>query len=1091
MHRLFALAIVFLLGFTFTSFGQSTFATITGSAFDPSGASVPGVAVEAREINTGYSYRVETNENGLYTIANIREGTFIVKAAKSGFNDFTVENIVLTALDNRRIDVHLTVGSVGTTVEVSGGATLIETESARIADVKDRQQLRTLPLTLRRAWDYFTLSPQINKTTGGFQISFAGSRQQQGAANIDGTTIQRSGGGFASGPLLDRTESFSELRMDISGTSAEFGLIGQVTLISRSGTNDFHGTFSDYYSTTAFRVRNPFALERSSGVSHRLTFAAGGPIVIPKVYNGRNKTFVFGTVEAGFGSPGRTQLNQTVPITPWRSGNFSALLPSTVVRDPFNGNAPFAGNIIPANRINPVSRTMQDDFLAAPNFGDPNTFFAQNYRELRINTVSHQPTITLRVDHRFNDKAFIYGRFTKVDWNLDNFETLPTIKERYRRWRALRASTIAYTHSIRPNLLNEFRWGTSFDDLPNISNISGKQLVDRLGLRGLAPDLPDVGGIFEVGFTGLALSPISAVGTCNPCGRDLIQQFVNHVSWFRGSHNMKMGYQLILGSANEIRQPSGLFGNVNFSNQFTGHPYADFLLGLPTTMTRNFPAIEPQRRNQRHGIFIQDDWRLTPRLTLNLGLRYDYYPGWSEENGRQAIFDIATGAIVVPDGALDKVSPLMPRGYVDVLEASKAGYDPTTLTRGDKNNISPRIGFAWRPGSGNQSVIRGSVGIFYDASAVGPSAGSTVPFLIAEPSFTNPIDNPVVLPTVFPTSGSGGPSTVALPPAFRPDLRIPRSMQYSLTLERQQWDTGFRLSYVGTNTRQGVYRWDINSPVADGQLYINKPRRFPRYPGINYTDNGAGHQYHGVSAEVERRFLKGFSYQLYYTLAKDIQDLENTESPEYAYDRLRERSTWGALPRHRFQLNSIYELPVGRGKMLWSGAGRVTDALIGGWQVSGIYIYESGATITPLWTGPDPTGTRFSANSTRPQVTIRPDRIADGRLDDPTVNRWFDVNAFTAPALGRFGTSGKYVLYGSPVNVLHATLAKQILVKERVRVRLELLANNALNHPNYMDPNTNITNLGTAGVITATMDRNAKFDSAVPRELQVQLRVEW
>ena len=216
--------------------------------------------------------------------------------------------------------------------------------------------MRTLPLTLRRAWDYFTLSPQINKTTAGFQISFAGSRQQQGAANIDGTTIQRSGGGFASGPLLDRTESFSELRMDISGTSAEFGLIGQVTLISRSGTNDFHGTFSDYYSTTAFRVRNPFALERSSGVSHRLTFAAGGPVIIPKIYNGRNKTFVFGTVEAGFGSPGRTQFNQTVPITPWRSGDFSALLPTTVIRDPFNGNAPFAGNIIPANRINSVSR---------------------------------------------------------------------------------------------------------------------------------------------------------------------------------------------------------------------------------------------------------------------------------------------------------------------------------------------------------------------------------------------------------------------------------------------------------------------------------------------------------------------------------------------------------------------------------------------------------------------------------------------------------------------------------------------------------------------------------------------------------------
>ena len=202
-------------------------------------------------------------------------------------------------------------------------------------------------------------------------------------------------------------------------------------------------------------------------------------------------------------------------------------------------------------------------------------------------------------------------------------------------------------------------------------------------------------------------------------------------------------------------------------------------------------------------------------------------------------------------------------------------------------------------------------------------------------------------------------------------------------------------------------------------------------------------------------------------------------------------TTWGALPRQRFQLNAIYDMPFGKGKTFFGGAGRAAEMIVGGWQVSSIYIYESGGAITPQWTGPDPTGTRFSANTTRPQVTLRPDRLADGRLDNPTVTRWFDVGAFAAPQLGQFGSSGKYVLYGSPVNVLHATLAKQILVKERVRLRLELLATNALNHPNYMDPNTNITNLGTAGVITATIDRNAKFDSAIPREMQAQLRIEW
>jgi len=552
---------------------QSTFATITGTATDPSGAPVAAVNIEARATATNYVYNALTNEQGQYTIANLRDGTYVLRARAAGFQEFAVDNIVLTGLDIRRIDVRLALGSVDTIVEVTGGATLIETETARIADTKDRVVLRALPLTLRRAWDYFTLSPQINKTARGFQVSFAGSRQNQGAANIDGTTIARSGGGFASGPLLDRSESFQELRMDISGTAAEFGTVGQVTLISRAGTNDFHGTYSDYYSTTAFRVRNPFATERASGVSHRMTFAAGGPVLIPRIYNGKNKTFFFTTLEIGFGSPGRTQLNQSVPIPAWRNGDFG----STVVRDPSGGNQPFASNRIPASRINPVSRILQDRFLALPNFGSGEAFQALNYRELRVNQVTHQPTLTLRGDHRFNDRVFVYGRLTKVDWNLDNFESLPTIKERFRRWRTLRAATIAYTHTIKSNLLNEFRWGTSFDDLPNQTKMSGLALSRELGLRGLAPDLPDTGGIFNVNFVGTGLSPIAVIGTCVPCGRDLIHQFVDHVSLFRGNHNIKAGFQMFWGQTNEIRQRAGLYGSTTFGTTFTGHTYG----GLP------------------------------------------------------------------------------------------------------------------------------------------------------------------------------------------------------------------------------------------------------------------------------------------------------------------------------------------------------------------------------------------------------------------------------------------------------------------------------------------------------------------------------
>ncbi|MFN7925603.1 MAG: TonB-dependent receptor [Bryobacteraceae bacterium] len=1066
---------------------QSTFATITGTSSDPSGATVPGVAVEARDNATGYVYKATTNDQGQYTLADLRNGTYTVRARAQGFQELTIGNIVLTGLDNRRVDLPLKVGSVDTVVEVTGGATLIETESDRISDVKDREVLRALPLTLRRAWDYFTLSPQVNKTAVGFQVSYAGSRQNQGAANIDGTTIARSGGGYASGPLLDRTESFEELRMDISGTSAEFGTVGQTTLISRAGTNDFHGTFSDYYSTKFFRVRNPFATERATGVSHRLTFAAGGPVWIPKLYNGRNKTFVFGTLEVGAGSPSTAQLNQTVPLPAWRDGDFSG---TGVVRDPFGGDVPFASSRIPASRINATAKAFQDRFIAPLNYGSPATLLSNNYRELRINQVSHQPTLTLRADHRFSDKAFVYGRVTKVDWNLDTFESLPTIKERYRRWRTLRAATAAYTHTIRPTLINEFRWGMSYDNLPNRSRIDGKALVSELGIRGLAPDLPSAGQIPRIDWTGIGLSPIAVIGDCVPCGRDLIHQFLDHVSWFRGSHNLKMGFQMFWGFTNEIRQGAGLFGNATFGNGFTGHTYADFLLGVPASLARNFPAIEPRRYNYTYAGFVQDEWKATRRLTINLGLRYQLYPGWKEQNGRQAIFDIASGNIVVPDGALSKVSPFMPTGYVGVVEASKAGYGGSTLIRSDKNNFAPRFGFAYRPWDTN-TVIRGGYGIYFDAAPLGPSAGSTVPFNITEPAFTNPRENPLTLPTFFPPSSTGGPSTVALPPAFRPDLRVPFSMQYSFTLERQQWNTGFRMTYTGTNTRQGVYRWDINQPLPDAGFYVDKARRFPRYPGINYTDNGAGHQYHGLSMEVERRHYKGLHYQIYYTVAKDIQDLENNESPENAYNRAAERSTWGALPRHRWMTNVIYDLPVGKGKPFGARMSRVADTVLGGWQLSGIYIYETGGAVTPLWTGPDPTGTRFTNGRTRPVVTLRPDRLADGRLSNPTVDRWFDISAFAAPPIGRFGNSGKGVIYGTPTNAMHATLAKHFPIKERARLRLEFLGTNVLNHPNYMNPNMVINAVGTAGVVTASIDRNAKFDSAIPREMQAQLRFEW
>ena len=484
---------------------------------------------------------------------------------------------------------------------------------------------------------------------------------------------------------------------------------------------------------------------------------------------------------------------------------------------------------------------------------------------------------------------------------------------------------------------------------------------------------------------------------------------------------------------------------------------------------------------------MTDDFKVTPRLTLNIGLRYELHPSYTEENGLQSNFDIETGKIVVPKGSLSKISPLLPRNYVDVVEASSA-----RLLKTDRSNFAPRIGVAYRPW-GNDTVIRAGFGVFYDVVSRPESAGGS-PFVINEPSFTNPTGAPtVIFPRVFPATVAG-PTTVGIPTAIRPDIQTPYSMQYNLTVEHQRWNTGFRISYIGTNTRQGDYQFNINQPVPDNRPDVDKPRRFPNYPGINYLTNGAGHQYHSLAIEVERRFVKGFSYQGSWVWARDIGDIDRGESPENAFDRERERGVWLDIPTHRVTGNLIYELPFGRGKQ-WLNSGRAAHAILGGWEIAGVYSYHSGQFITPMWTGPDPTGTAFTSNRTPAQVTIRPDQLRDPNLPSSqrTTTRWFDTTAFSAPPSGRFGTASRGAIKGPTSNVFHAGLAKYFNFGERLKLRLDMTATNLFNHPNYSPlegGGLNLSQTAQFGVLNG-VGGTSDLDQSGARSFRAGIRIEW
>jgi hypothetical protein len=640
--------------------------------------------------------------------------------------------------------------------------------------------------------------------------------------------------------------------------------------------------------------------------------------------------------------------------------------------------------------------------------------------------------------------------------------------------------------------VSESRYGLAFSNDPRHGPLKGLDIVNSLGLTGLYDGLPDTYGVPNISFSGLGVTTVTQTAVRDPGFKNLVQQWQEHLNYYRGRHSIKGGFQVGRYESSDLQQNNALFGSLSFSNRYTGFPYADFLLGIPSTVTRANPTVDTDRLRWGYDFFVTDDYKLSPKLTLNLGLRYELHPNWTDAKGYLSAFDLKTGKIVVPDGALSRVSSLMPRGYVDVVEASAAGYPGGTLIPTDKNNFAPRIGFAYRP-SNNTTVVRGGFGVFYDiVTRSANSAGA--PFVVNEPSYTNPSPNPtVILPRVFPASGGGSPTTVGLPQAVGA-LKIPYSMQYNLTIEHQRWNTGFRISYVGTNTRQGDYTINVNQPVPNTQLFVDKPRLFPNYPAINLRTNGAGHQYHAMTIEAERRLTKGISYQGSWTWAKDIEDLNGFlfDSPENAYDRNRERGNSLDTPRHRVTSNTVFQLPFGEGKKFFRNAGRKLNALVGDWESAWIFSFYSGQFLTPLWSGPDPTGTAFTSSRTPPTVTLRPDVLRNPNLssDQRTVSRWFDPTAFAPPQPGSFGTSSKGVIVGPGNAVFDAGLSKRIRLSEKMRVRLELTATNVFNHPSYGNPAVTISSVATVGVISGVKD-SSDLDQSGARSFRTAIRLEF
>ena len=1068
---------------------QSTFGTILGTVKDPAGGVIVGVTVTVTNEGTNIAKATVTDSNGNYEVSHLNPGPYTIVAESSGFQKYIHRGVNLETGQILRIDVQLVVGQMTETVAVTAQSPLVESENATLADVRTGRQMRELPLNFVRGdafgggiFKYMSLTPGSFRYEGASSHSFGGSRSQQNNFVMDGTSLGDQGGGQVT-PAQPSFESVQEMKLIMVDNSAEYGAVATVVVTSKSGTNQLHGSAFEQYSSGGLNARDFFATTRPFRVYNQFGASLGGPVVLPG-YDGRNRTFFFGAFE-GNRDHRQTVYNSSVPSLALRQGDFSQLFDRTgnliVIRDPTN-NTPFPGNVIPLSRFSSVSMKAQELFYPAPNFGSP-ALLSQNLRATVTNAPSWNHFDT-RIDHRINDKNSLYGRFS--------WRNLPTpvpegelpntgLRDQLRR---IRNMSLVDTHTISPSLVNELRAGFAWHENFFQGPLKGLPIVRELGIQGLTTN-EDLNGVPNINISGFS----SVTQIEHQRSQDMVYDFLDNLTFATGRHSLKIGVNFRKQQASREPIPITIFGRYDFTGAFTGFSYADFLLGIPQTTQRTTPQGRTYGRNTFVSGYVQDDFKVHPRLTLNLGLRYEWMNPFADKYDRMYNFDARTGNLVVPtQTVLERdVVPIFPSS-IRIVTAEQAGFPRRGLRQGDSNNFDPRIGVAWRPFGHARSVIRAGFGIYRNnlSSSTFNTLSTGGPFTSNE-TFTNGIVNGVPLfqfPEPFLQVGSLGAQNIS---GVEPDIFNPYTMQTNFTVEQEHASTAFRASYIGTRSVNLLYRRNFNQPLASTVPFDNNRRPYPQYRNIIVVSNGGDSTYHALQLEAERKMARGLYFQAGWTWAKQlahgIDSGEQGATVEDAYNRNSERGDDLYLMRHRFVASYIWELPFGPGRR-WLGDWRgLAGHVVGGWQIAGVTLFQTGQRFTPSFSGRDPSNTNT--------VGGRPDRVANGNLPkkERTLDRWFDVSAFVLPPAnaGRFGNSGIGILEGPGTNNFDLGLSKNFYVREGMRVEFSLSATNAFNHPNFRNPAADISSPTAVGRIGSLQGQ----DEAGPRTVILGLRIEF
>jgi hypothetical protein len=1090
---------------------QVTTGTIVGTVKDAAGAVVQGATVTVTETEKQTTSTYTTDGEGSYTAPFLIPGTYEVTVEVQGFRKHVRRGVVLQVNQRARVDVSLELGTFAEATEVVALAPLTRSDSAEMGEVIEERAVRELPLNGRNFATLVYLAPGVTAGQAGENLSGASTFNPRGASNFNALGSQANANAwlvdgidnneftFNTVIVTPSVESVREFKVLTGTFSAEFGRgAGVVSVSTKSGNNDFHGTAFEYLRNEAFDAKNFFALPTATKPPldrHQFGASLSGPIV-------RNQTFFFVDYAGLKETRGLTFVN-TVPTEKTRRGDFSdyrtpagALIP---IYDPLttrpNPNGPglirdpFPGNIIPANRLNQVGLNVASIYPLPNGSGNFDNYTSTANREVTDNS------FTARVDHKMGTRDSFFVRYSYNKYQLDapqgqaacclptpdfaasRFDLGPFVAGIQNTRLTTHGGAFNWTRIFGPTVVNEFRFGFAKTNPETRQSDFGHQSAQSLGIQGI--NVTE----FTTGLPNLNIQDLTGISggpaflPVNP--KQTHFQFEDSLAWIRGAHSLKTGYRFILRKPSpftntDTRSSISVNRNLtnNPANNTQGSGIATLLLGYTTGGARGF-LLEPYTmRTMEHALFVQDDWRINDRLTANLGLRYEIYGADTEEQDRLVNFD--------PVG----------------LKLIYAGEDGASrsVNKKTRHNLAPRLGVAWDMSGDARNVLRAGYAISYYPLAQSASnlLGQQVPYTISQNYSveTNPSDFSRVplLSNPFPPIVQIKPRTTAELNAANPRVlghgfenQTPSMQTWQASYERQLTATMMaEIAYVGSKGNHLVVCYNPNEvqPGPGSQASRRLIQPLSNMSNIVQCDPINESSYNSLQAKLLKRFSGGLQFLASYTFGKSLDYGGSAASGGGAVGNgqtVTRMDLWrgpsGFDVKHRFVFSYVWELPFGKEKR-WASDG-MAAAVLGNWQLSGITTLATGRPFTVFLN----TGVNNGAPSW-------PNRTGDGKLDDPSPNQWFDIADFAAPPPNTYGDSGRGILYAPGQTTVDMSLAKRIFLRQRVTLQLRVDAFNLLNTPQFGFPNANIGN-PTAGRITTTQPDIAN------RQMQFAAKIDW